>query len=169
MRPRIGNRSLALAHTLRCGAALGTDIIRRFASTKESAVPQSARVISPLKTKPFRTVLRWQVIVTAAVAAVAGVVAGGNGALSAMLGGLVNVVAGVVYGGLLGFGLGAKAIPDAGTTLGAMLRAEAGKIAVIVGGLWLALSTYRDLVPAAFFTAFVTTVVVFSMAFFVRD
>jgi ATP synthase protein I len=129
----------------------------------------SAQVIPPLKTKPFRTVLRWQVIATAAVAAVAGVLAGANGALSALLGGMVNVVAGLVYGGLLGLGLGAKAIPDAGATLGAMFRAEAGKIVVIVGGLWLALSTYRDLVPAAFFTAFFTTVVVFSMAFFVRD
>ena len=126
-------------------------------------------MIPPLKTKPFRTVLRWQLFATAAVAAVAGVLAGANGAVSALLGGAVNVVAGLAYGGLLGFGLGAKAIPDAGTTLGAMLRAEAGKIAVIVGGLWLALSTYRDVVPAAFFTAFVTTVVVFSMAFFVRD
>jgi F0F1-type ATP synthase assembly protein I len=126
-------------------------------------------VIPPLKTKPFRTVLKWQVIATAAVAAGAGVLAGANGALSAMLGGVVNVAAGLVYGWLLGWGLGARAIPDAGTTLGAMFRAEAGKILVIVGGLWLALSTYRDLVPAAFFTAFVITVIVFSMAFFVRD
>ncbi len=43
------------------------------------------------------------------------------------------------------------------------------KILVIVGGLWLVLSAYRDVVPAAFFTAFVITVIVFSMAFFVRD
>ena len=128
-----------------------------------------SELIAPLRTKPFRTVLRWQVIATAAVAAVAGMLAGVNGALSAMLGGLVNVAAGVVYGWLLGLGLGAKAIPDAGATLGAMFRAEAGKIVVIVGGLWLALTTYRDLVPAAFFTAFVMTVIVFSMAFFVRD
>jgi len=126
-------------------------------------------VIPPLKTKPIRTVLRWQVIATAAVAAVAGLLAGAHGAVSAMLGGLVNVAAGVVYGWLLGLGLGTKAVPDAGSTLGAMFRAEAGKILVIVGGLWLALSTYRDLVPAAFFTAFVITVIVFSMAFFVRD
>ena len=126
-------------------------------------------MIAPLRTKPFRTVLRWQVIATAAIAAVTGVLAGANGAVSAMLGGLVNVAAGVVYGWLLGLGLGTKAVPDAGTTLGAMFRAEAGKILVIVGGLWLALSTYRDIVPAAFFTAFVVTVVVFSMAFFVRD
>ena len=126
-------------------------------------------MIAPLKTKPFRTVLRWQVIATAGIAAVAGVLAGVNGALSAVLGGAVNVAAGLVYGWLLGLGLGAKAIPDAGATLGAMLRAEAGKILVIVGGLWLALSAYRDVVLVAFFTAFVMTVVVFSMAFFVRD
>jgi F0F1-type ATP synthase assembly protein I len=126
-------------------------------------------VTPPLKTKAFRTVLRWQIVATAAVAAAAGVLAGASGALSAVLGGAINVAAGVVYGGLLGFGLGAKAIPDAGATLGAMFRAEAGKILVIVGGLWLALSTYRDIVLGAFFTAFVTTVVVFSMAFFVGD
>ena len=61
------------------------------------------------------------------------------------------------------------AVPDAATSLVAMLRAEAGKIVVIVGGLWLVLSTYKDIVPAAFFTTFVITVIVFSMAFFVRD
>ena len=126
-------------------------------------------MIPPLKTKPFRTVLKWQLIATAAVAAVAGFLAGANGALSAMLGGVVNVAAGLAYGWLLGWGLGAKAIPDAGSALGAMFRAEAGKVLVIVGGLWLALSTYRDLVPGAFFTSFVITVVVFSLAFFVRD
>lgn len=126
-------------------------------------------MIPPLKTKPIRTVLRWQIIATAAIAAVAGILTGAHGAVSAMLGGLVNLAAGVVYGWLLGVGLGRRAVPDAGTTLAAMFRAEAGKVLVIVGGLWLALSTYRDLVPAAFFTAFVTTVIVFSMAFFVRD
>jgi len=126
-------------------------------------------VIAPLKTKPFRTVLKWQVIATVAVAAVAGALAGGNGALSAMLGGGINVAAGLVYGWLLGWGLGAKAVPDAGSALGAMFRAEGGKVLVIVGGLWLALSTYQDVVLGAFFTAFVITVVVFSLAFFVRE
>ena len=128
-----------------------------------------ARVISPLKTKPIRTVLRWQLVATAGVATIAGLWAGERGAISALLGGVVNVLAGVVYAFLLGVGLGAKRIPDVGTTLVAMLRAEAAKILVIVGGLWLTLSTYADIVPAAFFTAFVITVVVFSMAFFVRE
>ncbi len=123
----------------------------------------------PLNTKPFRTVLKWQLIATAAVAAVAGAWEGGRGAISALLGGGVNVAAGVVYAWLLGFRLGATAVPDVGSSLVAMFRAEAGKVLVIVGGLWLALSTYQDMVPAAFFTAFVITVIVFSMAIIVRE
>jgi len=126
-------------------------------------------VISPLKTKPIRTVLVWQFVATLAMAAIAGVWAGGHGAVSALLGGGVNLAAGVVYAFLLGVGLRARPVPDVGTSLFAMLRAEAAKILVIVGGLVLALTTYRDLVPAAFFTAFVVTVIVFSMAIFVRE
>ena len=84
-------------------------------------------------------------------------------------GGLVNVVAGVTYGWLLGWRLGTTAVPDAGSSLVAMFRAEAGKILVIVGGLWLSLSSYPGIVLPAFFTAFVLTVVVFSMAILVRE
>ena len=128
-----------------------------------------ARLIPPLKTKPIRTVLRWQLIATVAVAAIAGAAAGWHGALSAVLGGLINVVAGFAYALLLGIGLGAVGIPSAGMSLLAMARAEAGKVLLIIGGLWLVLSIYGDVVPVAFFSAFVITVVVFSMAFFVRD
>ncbi len=154
----------------RCGAARGAVIIPCLLS---SEAPESAghraRVTPPLKTKPIRTVLLWQLVATLVMAAIAGVWVGGHGAMSAMLGGIVNLAAGVVYAFLLGVGLRARQVPDVGTSLVAMLRAEAGKILVIVGGLWLALSTYQDLVPAAFFTAFVVTVVVFSMAIFVRE
>lgn len=126
-------------------------------------------MIPPLNTKPIRTVLRWQLIATAVVAAVAGGWAGAEGATSAALGGAVNVVATVAYAFLLGLGLAGRPVPSAGASLVAMLRAEAGKILVIVVGMWLSLSLYRSMVTAAFFTAFVVTVIVFSMAFFVRD
>jgi ATP synthase protein I len=126
-------------------------------------------LIPPLKTKPIRTVLRWQLIATAAVAAVAGVWVGWQGVLSAALGGLVNVSAGVAYALLLGLGLRVTRGADVGTSLVAMFRAEAGKLLLIVAQLWLVLSIYKELVPAAFFSAFVMTVVIFSMAFFVRD
>ena len=131
--------------------------------------PGGAQVISPLKTKPIRTVLKWQLIATAVIAVMAGIWAGQQGMISAVLGGLVNVAAGVVYAFLLGVGQRARAVPDVGSTLVAMLRAEAAKILVIVGGLWLVLSAYKDVVPIALFTAFAITVIVFSMAFFVRD
>ena len=126
-------------------------------------------MISPLKTKPIRTVLKWQLVMTGAIAVMAGFWAGQQGMISAVLGGLVNVAAGVVYAFLLGIGQRARAVPDVGSTLVAMLRAEAAKILVIVGGLWLVLSAYKDVVPIALFTAFAITVIVFSMAFFVRD
>ena len=126
-------------------------------------------MIPPLKTKPIRTVLVWQVVVTMVIAAIAGMWAGRHGAISAMLGGLVNFAAGVVYAFLLGVGLGKTRVPEVGASLVAMFRAEAGKILVILGGLWLTLATYTDVVMGAFFTAFVLTVMVFSMAFFFSD
>ena len=126
-------------------------------------------MIPPLKTKPIRTVLRWQLVATAVIAVVAGAAAGWHGVLSAALGGIINVAAGVVYAVLLGLGLGTAGVPSAAMSLLAMLRAETGKILLIVGALWLVLSIYREVVPVAFFSAFVITVVIFSMAFFVRD
>jgi ATP synthase protein I len=135
----------------------------------EENAGSGARVIPPLKTRPIRTVLKWQLIATGAVAVIAGIWAGGPGVVSAVLGGLVNFVAGVTYAFMLGLGQRKRAVPDAGTAVMAMLRAEGAKILVIVGGLWMVLSTYKDVVAGAFFTAFVITVIVFSMAFFVRD
>jgi ATP synthase protein I len=124
-------------------------------------------LIPPLKTKPIRTVLKWQLVATAVITAIAGVWDGRHGAVSALLGGSINVVAGAAYALLLG--MGAARIADAGTSLLAMFRAEAGKILLIIAQLWLVLSLYKDVVPLAFFGAFVVTVVVFSMAILVRD
>lgn len=115
----------------------------------------------------LRTVLKWQVIATVGLAAVAGALAGGHGALSAALGGIVNISAGVVYAVLLA--LGGSRPRGAGPALVTMLRAEAGKVIAIIVQLWLVLTAYREVVPAAFFGTFVVTVIVFSMAFFVRD
>lgn len=126
-------------------------------------------MLSPLKTRPIRTVLKWQVIVTAAAAVIAGAMAGVPGAVSALLGGSVNVAAGIAYAFLLGLGLGGVPVPGAGRTLVALFRAEAGKLVVIVVGLWLALTAYADVVPVAVIAAFMATVIVFSMAFFVND
>jgi ATP synthase protein I len=49
------------------------------------------------------------------------------------------------------------------------LRAEGVKIGVMVLLLWLVFATYRDLVALALLGSFAVTLVIFSMAFFVRE
>jgi ATP synthase protein I len=49
------------------------------------------------------------------------------------------------------------------------LRAEAVKIGLIVGLLWLVLAAYGNVVVPALVGAFAVTVVIFAMAFFVRE
>jgi len=115
--------------------------------------------------KPLRTVLRWQVYVAVALTLVAGWWAGMPGAISALLGGLINVTAGLVYAMMVS-GNTAK---SAGQTLRTLVRAEASKIALIVLQLWLVLTAYHDVVVTAFFAAFVISVLVFPMALLVRD
>lgn len=114
--------------------------------------------------RPFRVALGWQAVATLAVAAVAGVLAGGQAALSAMLGGVINLSAGVVYAVV------AWLTPqrDPGTAIVGLFRAEAAKIVVIVGQLWLLLSIYRDVVLPALLAAFVVTILLSGVALLVR-
>lgn len=115
--------------------------------------------------RPIRTVLRWQLFTTAALTLVAGMLAGVHGALSAALGGAVSMCAGGVSAVVASLG---DAQTAAGIVAGA-LRAEGIKIALMVGLLWLVLATYADVVAPAFFGSFIATVLIFAMAFFVRE
>jgi ATP synthase protein I len=115
--------------------------------------------------RPIRIVLWWQVIATAVLSLIAALVWGADGAISAALGGGINVVAGSVFGWRVAQGEGR----NAGEALRTMLRAEALKILLIVAGLWLVFSSYKSIVHAAFLAAFVITVVVFAAAIAVRD
>lgn len=115
--------------------------------------------------RPIRIVLQWQVIVTAVLSLLAALLWGRDGALSAALGGVVNIVAGGVYGWRVVQG----EARTAGDALRTMLRAEALKVLLIILGLWLVLANYRDIVHEAFFAAFVITVGVFAAAIAVRD
>ena len=115
--------------------------------------------------KPVLTVLRWQLAATAALALISGGLAGVHGALSAIAGGLVSITAGVVAAFVASRG-DAK---SAGGVLIAALRAEGVKIGLIAVLLWLVLRSYPDVVVIAFIASFVVTVLIFAMAFFVRD
>ena len=77
----------------------------------------------------------------------------------------MNVVAGAVYGWRVTRG----EARTAGEALATMFRAWGIKVLLIVAGLVTALSVYRDIVHAAFFAAFVVTVMVFAAAVAVRD
>ena len=119
----------------------------------------------PAPRYPAGRIALWQLLASAVDAAGGGGWAGWHGVLSALLGGVVNVSAGVVYATLVRFG-GAE---TAAATVRAALRAEAAKIAVIVLQLGLVLTSYRDIVHGAFIAAFVCTVVVSQAAILIRD
>ncbi|MCW5604513.1 MAG: ATP synthase subunit I [Burkholderiales bacterium] len=109
--------------------------------------------------------LWWQVYATAASALAAGLWAGYHGALSALLGGLITLIAGAVSA-WIGARSGNR---TAGEILWALFRAETSKIVLIVVQLWLVLAYYKQVSLAAFFGTFVLTLILFSMAFFVRE
>jgi ATP synthase protein I len=115
--------------------------------------------------KPVYTVLRWQMAATAALAVAAGVLAGVHGAISAVAGGLVSITAGLAAAFVASRGDTKSA---GGLVVGA-LRAEGVKIGLIAVLLWLVLKTYAEVVIIAFIASFLVTVLIFAMAFFVRD
>ena len=115
--------------------------------------------------RPFRIVLRWQLIATAVLTLVAALLWGRDGAVSAALGGAVNIVAGAIYG----WRVARVESRTAGEALATLFRAWGIKVLLIVAQLWLVFSLYRDIVHAAFIAAFVVTVGVFAAAIAVRD
>ena len=115
--------------------------------------------------RPIRIVLRWQVIVTVVLTLVALLLSGRDGALSAALGGGVNLVAGWAYGWRVSQG----EARTAGEALMTMLRAEGIKVLLIIAQLWLVLAYYKDIVHWAFLATFVITVGIFAAAIAVKE
>jgi ATP synthase protein I len=99
------------------------------------------------------------------MALVAGLLGGMHAAVSALLGGIISVVAGWVFA-VIGDGGAAK---SGGVALLGMLRAEAAKVGLMVLLLWLVLTLYRDVVVPGLIASFVATVLIFAMAIFVRE
>jgi ATP synthase protein I len=115
--------------------------------------------------KPVYTVLRWQLAATALLALAAGWLAGLHGAISAVAGGLVSILAGLAAAFVASRGDTKSA---GGLVVGA-LRAEGVKVGLIALLLWLVLKNYPGVVITAFMASFIVTVLIFAMAFFVRD
>jgi len=115
--------------------------------------------------KPIRTIVRWQLGATVALALIAGVAAGGAAGISAAAGGLVSVAAGLAAAWVAA----RSSAKSAGGVLLGALRAEAVRIGLALFLLWLVLANVGGVVVTALLGSFVVTMIIFSMAFFVRD
>lgn len=115
--------------------------------------------------KPIVTVLRWQIAATAALALAAAMMAGGHGAASSAAGGAISIVAGLASALVASLGKG----KSAGGILLSALHAEALKIGLALLLLWLVLVNYQEAAVGALLATFIVTMLIFSMAFFVRD
>src|SRR5882672_7779080 len=118
-----------------------------------------------VQSKAIRTVLRWQLIATGAMTLVLGLLTSVHGAVSAMLGGLVSICAGISFSIVISL---SRSNSLAGTLLTAF-RAEAAKVTVAVVLLWLVFATYQDVVAVGFIGSFAISILIFGMAFFVRE
>ena len=115
--------------------------------------------------KPMRAALRWQVAATLALTVGAALLQGVHGGLSAAGGGVVSICAGVVAAFVASRG-GAR---SAGGVLVGALRAEAVRIGLAVLLLWLLLKNYDEAVVGVVVGSFIVTMLIFTMAFFVRE
>ncbi len=115
--------------------------------------------------RPFRTVLSWQILATVALALLAAIPWGKDGAISAALGGAINIAAGSAYAWIVS----RRKARTAGEALRTVFRAEAVKVLLIIGLLWLAMANYRSIVHGVFLGSFAVTVAIFAAAVAVRD
>jgi len=115
--------------------------------------------------KPIRVVFRWQLAAAAVLTLVAGLLAGKHGAISAAAGAMVSIVAGLAAAYVASRG---KAKSAGGVVVRA-LTAEAVKLGLAILLLWLVLANYGEAVIAALIGSFVAAMLIFAMAFFVRE
>jgi ATP synthase protein I len=115
--------------------------------------------------KPIRVVFLWQLAATAALVFAAAWLAGKDGAISAAAGGAISIIAGLAAAFVASRG---RAKSAGGVVVGA-LSAEAVKLGLAVLLLWLVLANYGEAVMAALIGSFVVTMLIFAMAFFVRE
>jgi ATP synthase protein I len=116
----------------------------------------------------FRPVIGLQILATVVIASIAAWIAGINGAISAALGGLISIIAGLVFA-LMAVKSTAKKGRSAGEVLFAALKAEAAKLFLAMVLLGLVLASYPEVVLIGLLGSFVVTILIFSMALFAGD
>jgi ATP synthase protein I len=132
---------------------------------KFTGLQKAVRVFAHIESRPMRTALRWQVYATAGLGLLAGSFTGIHGAVSAILGGIINQIADFAYAKMAS----ARRIRTAGGTLRALFRAEAARVVLIVFQMGWVLTSYKDVVHVVFFISFAVSVIVFRMAILVKE
>ena len=115
--------------------------------------------------RQFRLIFGLQAVSTVFAAAVAAWYAGIHGAISAALGGVISMVAGLGFA-LMVTGKNCRSVSE---VLRAAMRAESVKIILVVMLLWLAFTQYQQVVAAGLIATFCLTIVIFSLALFVPE
>ena len=118
-----------------------------------------------VQNRPLRTVIRWQILLSIIAAFTFGLLIDLHGAISALLGGFINVTSSFAFAIIVSRHKGFTA----GGTLRTALRAEAVMILVIVLLLWFVLVTYKTINTPVFIGTFVAAVIINSMALLVSD
>ena len=118
--------------------------------------------------RKFRPVIGSQVLATIIIASIAAWIAGLHGAISAALGGLISIIAGLVFVLLAARSAESKG-RSAGEVLFAALKAEAAKLFLAMLLLWLVLALYQEVVVVGLIGSFVVSILIFSMALFAGD
>jgi ATP synthase protein I len=118
--------------------------------------------------RKFRPVIGLQVLATIIIASIAAWFAGPHGVISAALGGLISIIAGLLFA-LLAARSAESRGRSAGEVLYAALKAEAAKLFLAMLLLWLVLSAYQEVVVVGLLGSFVVSILIFSMALFAGD
>ena len=118
--------------------------------------------------RKFRPVIGSQVLATIIIASIAAWIAGLHGAISAALGGLISIIAGLVFVLLAARSAESKG-RSAGEVLFAALKAEAAKLFLAMLLLWLVLALYQEVVVVGLIASFVVSILIFSMTLFAGD
>jgi ATP synthase protein I len=106
-----------------------------------------------------------QLLATIIIASLAAWFAGMHGAISAALGGLISIVAGLVFALLTA----RSKVRSAGEVLLVAFKAEAAKLFLAILLLWLVLTVYQEVVIVGLIGSFVASILIFSMALFAGD
>ncbi len=124
-----------------------------------------ASLQSAWASRPVRTVLLWQGLLTVAAMAIAAYFSGPHGMLSAGFGGAISMASGLLFASIATVRRGRSA----DDVLLTAFKAEGAKLLFIVMALGLVMAAYRNVMAAVFIGTFIATILISSMAFFVSN